>query len=170
MRKTLLVPILLAAAIGCAPFAAAVAQGAPGAGWHGHHGMAMDGHVYDKLNLTDAQRAQIKQLTQQSFSQAKSQRQALRQAHQAFESAVPGSADYQTAAGNLGEAEADAARARVAQQADLRAQIYQVLTPAQRDQLAQIRQQRQARMQQWKEFQQQNPLPPSATSGTSSAQ
>ncbi len=170
MRKTFLVSAILATAIGCAPFTTAVAQGAPGTGWHGHHGMTMGGRVYDKLNLTDAQRDQIKQLTQQSFSQAKSQRQALRQARQTYESAVPGSADYQTAASNLGEAEADTARARVIQQADLRAQIYQVLTPAQRDQLAQIRQQRLARMQQWKEFRKQNPLPQSASSSASSAQ
>ncbi|MBN8734885.1 MAG: Spy/CpxP family protein refolding chaperone [Xanthomonadales bacterium] len=170
MRKTFLVSAIFAAAIGCAPLTATIAQGAPGAGWHGHHGMAMGSHMYDKLNLTDAQRDQIKQLTQQSFSQAKSQRQTLREARQAYESAVPGSADYQTAAGKLGEAEADAARARVARQADLRAQIHQVLTPAQRDELVQIRQQRQARMQQWKESRQQNPSPPSASSSAPSVQ
>lgn len=170
MRKTFLVPAILAAAIGCAPFTTATAQGAPGAGWHGHHGMSIGGQMYDKLNLTDAQRDQIKQLTQQSFAQAKSQMQALRQARQAYESAVPGTSAYQSATSALAQAESDAASTRVTRQANLRAQIYQVLTPTQRDQLAQIRQQRQARMQQWKQFQQENPLPQSASSPTPSAQ
>lgn len=171
MRKTFLVSATLAAAIGCAPFTAATAQADPGAGWHGrHHDMATGGHLYDRLNLTDAQRDQIKQLTQQSFAQAKSQMQALRQARQAYESAVPGTSAYQPATNALAQAESDAAGTRVTRQANLRAQIYQVLTAAQRDQLAQIRQQRQARMQQWKQFQQENPLPQSASSPTPSAQ
>ena len=160
MRKTLLVPAILAAAIGCAPLA--LAQQA-GPAWHGHHGMAMAGHMYDKLGLSDAQRTQIKQLTQQGFAQAKQEMQSLRQARQAYESATPGTAAYQTAASNLAEAESDAARTRVTTEANLRAQIYQVLTPTQRTQLADMRAQRAARMQQWKEFQQEHPLPVSTT-------
>jgi Spy/CpxP family protein refolding chaperone len=113
--------------------------------------MAMGGHVYDQLNLSDAQRTQIKQLTQQDFAQAKPQMQALRQARQAFESATPGTAGYQTAASNLAEAEADAARTRTTNRANLRAQVYQVLTPAQRTQLASLRAEHKAQMQQWRE-------------------
>lgn len=148
MRKTYLLSAALVAVLGCAPLA--FAQQA-GHGWHGHHGMAMGGHMYDQLNLSDAQRAQIKQLTQQDFAQAKPQMQALRQARQAFESTAPGTADYQTAASNLAEAEADAARTRTTNRANLRAQIYQVLTPAQRTQLASIRADHKAKMQQWRE-------------------
>ena len=156
MRKTTLLSAVLVAALGCAPFA--FAQQA-GHAWHGHHGMAMGAHMYSKLNLTDAQRAQIKQMRQQGFAQAKPQMQALRQARQAFASATPGTADYQTAAGNLAEAEADAARSRATLHAGMRAQIYQILTPAQRTQLASLQAQRQARMQRWKAFRQQNPVP-----------
>jgi Spy/CpxP family protein refolding chaperone len=104
--------------------------------------------MYGKLNLSDAQRTQIKQLTQKDFTQARPQMQALRQARQAFEAATPGTAAYQTAASNLAEAEADAARTRSTNQANLRAQIYQLLTPAQRTQLASLRAERQAKMQQ----------------------
>ncbi|TAN04271.1 MAG: periplasmic heavy metal sensor [Rhodanobacteraceae bacterium] len=160
MRKTRLVTSVLVAALACTPLAFAQTAGHA---WHGHHGMAMGGHLYDKLGLSDAQRAQIKQITQQDFAQAKPQMQNLRQARQAYESATPGSADYQTAASNLAEAEADAARTRATNRAGLRAQIYQLLTPTQRTQLADIKAQRVARMQQWKQFQQQNPLPTSAT-------
>jgi len=148
MRKIHLLSAALVVALGCAPLA--FAQQA-GHAWHGHHGMAMGGHVYDQLNLSDAQRTQIKQLTQQNFAQAKPQMQALRQARQAFESAAPGTADYQTAASNLAEAEADAARTRTTHRANLRAQIYQMLTPAQRTQLASLRAQHKARKQQWRE-------------------
>lgn len=147
MRKIHLLSAAVVAALACAPLA--FAQLAASAG-HGHHGMAMGGHMYDQLNLSDAQRTQIKQLTRQTFAQAKPQMQVLRQARQAFESAAPGTADYQTAASNLAEAEADAARTRTTNRANLRAQIYQVLTPAQRTQLASLRAQHRAGMKQWR--------------------
>lgn len=148
MRKIHLLSAVLVTALGCAPLA--FAQQA-GHAWHGHHGMAMGGHMYDQLNLSDAQRTRIKQLTQQTFAQAKPQMQALRQARQAFESAAPGTADYQTAASNLAEAEADAARTRTTDRASLRAQVYALLTPAQRTQLASLRAQHKAEVKQWRE-------------------
>ena len=150
MRKTYLLfsAAALVTALGCAPLA--LAQQADHA-WHGHHGMAMGGHMFDQLGLSDAQRAQIKQLTRQAFAQAKPQMQALRQARQAFESAAPGTAGYQTAASNLAEAEADAARTRATNRANLRAQIYQVLTPAQRTQFASLRAQHRAEAKQRRE-------------------
>ena len=158
MRKTCLLSAALVAVLGCAPMAFAQQTdasqtGAPQTGhaWHGHHGMAMGGHLYEQLNLSDAQRTQIKQLMQQNFAQAKPQMQALRQARQAFEAAAPGTADYQTAASNLAEAEADAARTRTTHRANLRAQIYQLLTPEQRTQLASLQAERKAQRQQWRQ-------------------
>lgn len=159
MRKSTLLSAVLVAALGCTPFA--FAQQA-GHAWHGHHGMAMGGHMYSKLGLSDAQRTQIKQMTRQDFAQSKPQRQALRRARQAYESATPGTAAYQTAVSNMAEAEADAARSRATNRANLRAQIYQVLTPTQRSQLADLHAQRQERRQQWQEFRQQHPLPQSS--------
>jgi Spy/CpxP family protein refolding chaperone len=164
MRKTYLLSAALVSALACAPLAFAQQSGHA---WHGHHGTAMGGQTYDQLNLSDAQRTQIKQLTRQDFTQAKPQMQALRQARQAFESATPGTADYQTAAGNLAEAEADAARTRTANRANLRAQIYQVLTPAQRTQLASLRAEHKAKMQQWREshMQKGDAAPPDSSAG-----
>jgi Spy/CpxP family protein refolding chaperone len=148
MRKTYFLSAALVTVLGCAPLA--FAQQADHA-WHGHHGMAMSGHMYEQLNLSDAQRSQIQQLVKQNFAQAKPQMQALRQARQAFEAAAPGTADYQTAASNLAEAEADAARTRTTNRANLRAQIYELLTPAQRTQLASLQAERKAQRQQWRE-------------------
>lgn len=160
MRKTFLLATALAATLACTPIA--FAQSA-GHGWHGHHGMSADGHLYAKLDLSDAQRAQIKQLVQRDFAQAKPQMQNLRQAREAYESATPGTASYQTAASNFAEAEADAARTRASNRAELRAQIYQLLMPAQRTQLADLKAQRAARIRQWKQFRQEHPMPASAS-------
>jgi len=153
MRKTCLLSAALVAVLGCAPMAFAQQTDASQTGhaWHGHHGMAMGGQMYEQLNLSDAQRTQIKQLMQQNFAQAKPQMQALRQARQAFEAAAPGTADYQTAASNLAEAEADAARTRTTHRANLRAQVYQLLTPEQRTQLASLQAERKAQRQQWRQ-------------------
>ncbi len=165
MRKTVLsktvLSMIAAAAIGASSLA--IAAGGMGHEWQGHHGMAM--HELDKLNLTDAQRDQIKQIAKQNFEQLKPQMDALRQQRQTFESTDPTASGYQTAANNLAQAEADAARARVLQRAAVRAQIYNILTPAQRTQLASLRAQQEARRQQWEQFKAQHPV-----SGDSSAQ
>lgn len=160
MRRIMLAAAIIIAAIGCAMFVPTIS--AAGHGWRDGHGTTMGGHMYAKLNLTDAQRSQIKQLTRQNFAQVKPQMQAVRQARAAYESAVPGTAAYQTAASNLAQTESDAARTRVTQRADLRAQIYQLLTPLQQDQLAQLQAQRTARIQQWKAERQKNPQPQSS--------
>jgi Spy/CpxP family protein refolding chaperone len=128
-------------------------------------------HELGKLNLSDAQKDSIKQFAKQGFGQLKPQMEAVRQQRKAFESMDPTSSGYRTATSNLAKAEADFASARVMQRAALRAQVYNLLTPEQRSQLATMRaqrevrmQQRKARMQQWKEFKAEHPLPSSAAS------
>jgi Spy/CpxP family protein refolding chaperone len=153
---------LFTALLACAPLAFAAVPPAssaqPGSSAQSmHHG---DGHMrdhrmgmgmLDQLNLTDAQHTSIRELRQQSFTAARPAMQTLRQQRMAFERATPGSADYQTAANTLAQAEADAAHAQVLREADLRSKIYNVLTPAQRTQLASLKEQRKARMQKWRE-------------------
>ena len=157
MRKTLL-SMVAAAAISGSTLALAAAGGGMDHGRHDHHGMSTM-HELHKLNLSDAQRAQIKQLAKQNFEQLKPQMQAVRQQRKTFESMDPTASGYQAAANTLAQAEANMARARVLQRASLRTQVYNLLTPAQRSQLVAMREQRQARMQQWKEFKAQHPLP-----------
>lgn len=120
--------------------------------------------MLDQLNLTDAQRTSIRELRQQSFTTARPAMQTLRQQRMAFERATPGSADYQTAANTLAQAEADAARTRVLREADLRGKIYNVLTPAQRTQLASLKEQREARMQKWRDAHMRHTMTPPAAS------
>jgi Spy/CpxP family protein refolding chaperone len=118
----------------------------------------------NKLNLTDAQRASIRQIMQTSFAQNKTQRQALRQQRSAFESMTPDQVGYQAAAASLAQAEGSAAQAHVQQRATVRAQIYAVLTASQKVQLGTLKTQQQARKQQWEQFKAQHPV--SATSTT----
>lgn len=157
MRKTTTLGLILASAIAVTT----VAVAAPGAGdWHGHghggHGQMM---ALNKLNLTDAQRASVKQIIQTSFAQNKTQRQALQQQRSAFEAMTPGQVGYQAAAASLAQAEGAATVQRVQQRANIRAQIYAVLTTSQQAQLATLKAQQQARKQQWQQFKAQNPAP-----------
>jgi periplasmic protein CpxP/Spy len=165
MRKPIRMTILLAAMVGISSLAFAgsgdppVADqgGPPARGMHARHRWMGD-RGYARLDLTDAQRSQIRELTRGSFDQAKPLMEALKQKRQAFESAEPGSPGYLAAASDLAQAEADAARARVTREADLRAKIYGILTQAQRAQLADLRARHQARIQQWKAFQAEHPI------------
>lgn len=165
MRKNISLALVLASAVALAPFAIASAQdGGPHGGFHGGHGHGAF-EAYSKLNLTDAQKASIKQIMQTAFSQGKAQRQALRQQREAFEQMAPNASGYQAAATALAQAEGAATTARVQQRAAVRAQIYAILTPAQQAQLATLKAQREARREQWQQFKAQHPV-----SGSSSAQ
>ncbi|HEU0197501.1 MAG TPA: Spy/CpxP family protein refolding chaperone [Nevskiaceae bacterium] len=155
MRKPLILGLALTSALAFGTVAIAAPMGH--GGWHhghghGHHGM----FALHKLNLSDAQKASIKQIIKTSFASSKAQRQAVFQQRKAFESLTPDQAGYQAAAANLAQAEADATKARVEQRANVRAQIYGVLTSAQKMQLASMKAQREQRRQEWKAFQAQH--------------
>jgi Spy/CpxP family protein refolding chaperone len=153
MRKPLILGLALASALAFGGVAAAAPGNAPHphAGWHrghGDHGM----FALRKLDLTDAQKSSIRTIMKNSFASTKPQRQALFQQRKAFESLTPDQAGYQAAADSLAQAEANAAKARVEQQASVRAQIYGVLTSAQKMKLASLKAEREQRMQEWKQF------------------
>ena len=163
MRKNISLALVLASAVALAPFAIASAQDGGPHGGHGHGHGAFE--AYSKLNLTDAQKASIKQIMQTAFSQGKAQRDTLRQQREAFEQMAPNASGYQTAAASLAQAEGAATTARVQQRAAIRAQVYAILTPAQQAQLATLKAQREARREQWQQFKAQHPV-----SSSSSAQ
>jgi Spy/CpxP family protein refolding chaperone len=159
MRKTTTLGFILASALaitGTAFAAAGSHDGGRHFGGHGHHGMH---DAFAKLNLTDAQKASIKQIVQTSRGENRDQWKALRTQREAFEQMTPDQVGYQAAAARLAQAEGQATQARVEQRAKVQAQIYAVLTPAQKAQLATMRAQREARREQWKEFRQSHPAP-----------
>lgn len=155
MRKNLSLGLILAStlALGTLAVAAPAPDGAGrGDGPHGHgheHGQLM---ALRKLDLSGAQRASVRQIMQTQFASHKAARQALARQRMAFESMTPEQVGYQAAAASLAQAEGDATRARVQQQANVRAQVYAILTPAQKAQLATLQAQRQTRRQQWQQF------------------
>jgi len=168
MRKTMTLSIILAAALGCSALALAGPGGQGGfggPGFHGHHGGGFES--LRGLNLTDAQKAQVKQIVQASFSSLKSQFQAVRQQRQAFEALAPNSSGYQAAAASLAQAEANLTSARITARAAVTAQIYStVLTSAQQTQYTTQKAAFQARQQQWQQFKAEHPV----SSSTSSSQ
>ncbi|MGH8234159.1 MAG: Spy/CpxP family protein refolding chaperone [Rhodanobacteraceae bacterium] len=159
MHKYTFLGLTLASALAIGSVAVAAPAGA--GGWRGHHGYRGHGQMMmlGKLNLSDAQRASIKQIVSSSREQNKSARQALQKQRAAFEAMTPNQAGYQSAANRLAQAEGHATQERVEQMAKLRGQIYAVLTPAQQAQAATLKAQAQARRQQWQRFKAQNPLP-----------
>ena len=117
------------------------------------------------LNLTDAQKTQIKQIMQQSFASLKSQAQAVHQQREAFEALSPSASNYQSAAASLAQAEANFTSARITARAAVTAQIYNsVLTSAQQSQYISQKAAVEARKAQWQQFKAEHPLPASASS------
>lgn len=166
MRKSTTLSLILAAALGCTTLAFAQGPGGPGGFGGPHHGARAEaGFAFRGLNLTDAQKAQIKTLMQQSFASLKSQAQAVHQAREAFEALTPGSSGYTAAAASLAQAEASFTQARITARAAVTAQIYtSVLTSAQQTQYTSNKAAFQARQQEWKEFKAEHPLPSTSSS------
>jgi Spy/CpxP family protein refolding chaperone len=163
MRKSITLSLILSAVLGVSSLA--FAQGGPGfgPGPHGHHGGAE--MAFRGLNLTDAQKTQIKAIMQQSFASLKSQGQAVRQQREAFEALSPNASNYQSAAASLAQAEANFTSARITARAAVTAQIYNtVLTSAQQSQYASNKAAFQARKAQWQQFKATHPLPSKAGS------
>jgi Spy/CpxP family protein refolding chaperone len=163
MRKSIPLSLILSAVLGVSTLAFAQGGADFGPGPHGHHGGAE--MAFRGLNLTDAQKAQIKTIMQQSFASLKSQGQAVRQQREAFEQLSPNASNYQSAAASLAQAEANFTSARVTARAAVTAQIYNtVLTSAQQSQYASNKAAFQARKTQWQQFKAEHPLPSSASS------
>lgn len=164
MRKSITLSLILSTALGVSALAFAGGPGGPGfgPGPHGHHGEEM---AFRGLNLTDAQKTQIKQIMQQSFASLKSQAQAVRQQREAFEALSPNASNYQSAAASLAQAEANFTSARITARAAVTAQIYNgVLTSAQQSQYTTQKAAFQARKAQWQQFKASHPLPASPSS------
>jgi protein CpxP len=146
---------------------AAFAQHGPGGpgGRRGHHGRggpggSLLGHFSQVLNLTDAQKAQIKQL-EDGF------RESTKDLHEQLAKAGPGGGPFEALGGGAFDEAAvrTAAQARANLHVELEvahakffSQVYAVLTAEQKAKLAELHQQRQERHKQ-------GPAPPGAEDG-----
>lgn len=127
--------VLASATLLTAPFANA----APHDGDGDHGGRQRDGLYLSQLNLTDAQRTNIKQIEAVKDPQIASLRTQVRTQEQALDAMSPDQAGFQATAASLAQAEAAMAQARTIQRAHAYAQVYTVLTSSQRAQLAQLK-------------------------------
>jgi Spy/CpxP family protein refolding chaperone len=128
------------------------AQGPGGHHWHGHHHGGFMGMVLHKLNLTDAQKTQLKSI----MAGQKSKFEALRSASQTNRDALASTPPSDTAAyaALIATAQKNAAT-RIQLMGETWTNVYQnVLTQTQRDAVpgivAAVKAQREQRMEEWK--------------------
>lgn len=138
--------------------AAAVAQDMPEGHMH-RHGMFGEMLPFHEVNLTDAQRTQIKQLFESAKPTMKPLFEQLRQNHQAMLQLVTSGDFNQAKAQALATQSSQILSQLAVQHASLNAQAYQLLTAEQKTQMTQVLAERQQRMEQWMQRHEQSATP-----------
>jgi Spy/CpxP family protein refolding chaperone len=114
-------------------------------------GGGFGGHFFEKLNLTDAQKEQMKQIAARYHESAKANRQQGRGERRGGDSDLFNGGTFNEAAVRA------AAQARASERVEMEVarahmmfEMYNVLTPEQKAQLAADRQQREQKRQEWR--------------------
>src|SRR6202453_941513 len=113
-------------------------------GWHHHRG---PWHLLSKLGLSDAQKTQIKSIMTAAKPEMQSLHQQMRTNMQKLQQTPPSDANYSTIASQVSQTHGSLSAQMMTQRANVRAQIFKVLTPAQQTQLATLKAQMAARWQ-----------------------
>src|ERR1700679_2564190 len=113
-------------------------------GWHHHRG---PWHLLSKLSLSDAQKTQIKSIMTAAKPEMQSLHQQMRANMEKLQQTQPSNANYSTIASQVSQTHGSLSAQMMTQRANVRAQIYKVLTPAQQTQLATLQAQMAARRQ-----------------------
>ncbi|HEY0380318.1 MAG TPA: Spy/CpxP family protein refolding chaperone [Pyrinomonadaceae bacterium] len=121
-------------------------QGKQERGWHRGGGRGMreggfGGHIFEKLNLSDAQKEQIKQIAERYHEGFKAQRQAGRGERRGGSDAFTGGTFDEAAVRAAAQARANAQVEMEVARARMMHEMYNVLTAEQKAQLAAERQQ-----------------------------
>ena len=149
--KYWMVALALALLVACGAAMLSFAQEkaeAPEAGWHGHgqHHMA---RMARELNLTDAQKQQIKTMMQSQHASMRPLMQQLAENRKAMLAATANGAFDQAKVQAIANQQSQALAQLMVQRASLQHQIYnQVLTPDQRAKADQMRDKQMARIDQ----------------------
>jgi periplasmic protein CpxP/Spy len=124
----------------------------------GRHGMrgGFGGRFFEKLNLTDAQKAQVEQIAARYRESGKALRQQNRENRGGEFDAFKDGAFNESAFRAAAQARANARVEMEVQHARMMSEIYAVLTPEQKAQLAAERQQREQKRQEWRTRRQSN--------------
>jgi periplasmic protein CpxP/Spy len=118
---------------------------APGPhGWHHHGG---EWHLLGKLGLNAAQKQQIKEIMTAARPQMQTLHEQMRANSVKLRQTPPSDPNYAGVVSQASQTEGSLAAQMMTQRADLRAQVFKVLTPAQQGQLATLEAQMQTQMQ-----------------------
>ena len=135
-------------ALGVCSLHAQSADASPSATAEEQHQSHKDHHGFWKaLNLTDAQRQQLRQLLQSDKSANKGLMVNLLNAEKALHEAIVKNPNDETTIRSLSATVGNAKSELTVQRAKIRSQIVSVLTPDQKDKLAQFDQKRESRLQ-----------------------
>jgi protein CpxP len=121
---------------------AATATPPPGPhGWHRHGG---PWHLLGKLDLSAAQKQQVKDIMTAAHPQMQSLHEQIRANALKLRQTQPTDPNYTSIASQVSQTHGSLAAQMMTQQAEVRAQVFKVLTPAQQTQLAALEAQMQA--------------------------
>jgi periplasmic protein CpxP/Spy len=160
IRKLLAGSLLAAGALATAAAGISIASAADPAatttppaeghgGWHHHH-HHHHGHghwMLSKLNLTDAQKAQVKTIMTAAAPQMKSIHQQMRANSLKLSQMAPNEGGYQATVAEVSQANAALHAQMITQREAVRASVFKILTPEQQQQLATLKAEMTAKMQ-----------------------
>jgi periplasmic protein CpxP/Spy len=110
-------------------------------GWHHHRG---PWHLLGKLDLSAAQQQQIKDIMTAAHPQMQSLREQMHANSLKLQQTQPTDPNYSSIASQVSQTHGSLAAQAMTQRAEVRAQVFKVLTPAQQTQLATLEAQMQA--------------------------
>ncbi|MGI9285242.1 MAG: Spy/CpxP family protein refolding chaperone [Pseudomonadales bacterium] len=138
--------IAILAATGLSLATAAYAFGPSGHGHHGKHGdffggqRGMHGFMFERmLDLTNEQKTAVDDIYSAAKEQRKESVTERGNARQAMMDLNPSDADYQTKVVEFAKQKAAQVEQRIIAHAATQAQVYEILTPEQREQLEQLK-------------------------------
>jgi Spy/CpxP family protein refolding chaperone len=114
---------------------AAATSAVPDATPQGHHGWG-PGRIYSRLNLTAEQKESIKAIMTAAKPQMQSMHAQMKANHLKMTQTTPDDPNYASVVAEVAQTNATLASQRTTQMSEIKAQIYALLTPAQKTQLA----------------------------------
>jgi Spy/CpxP family protein refolding chaperone len=117
-----------------------------GRGFGGHHRGGF-GRLAEKLNLTDAQKEQVKQITEASRAKIKPLMESARANHQKIETLTANGQFDEAQVQAVAQEQAQISAQLIVEKARVKSQIFQILTDEQKAQAMQMQEQMKNRMQ-----------------------
>jgi periplasmic protein CpxP/Spy len=114
-------------------------------GWHHHGGPGGPMHLLGKLNLSDDQKQQVKDIMTAARPQMQALHEQMRANMQKLEQTQPTDPNFSSITSQVSQTHGSLSAQMLTQHAEIRAQVFKVLTPAQQTQLAALEAQMKSR-------------------------